>query len=118
MSILLLSADLATSSKLSAAASRQGNTLGVAYSVEALLEKSAAQPASLVILDLSLAGLVVANVLMKLRSLPTPPSAVIAFGPHVHENLLAAANAAGCDRVLSRGQMIGRAEEILAEFAT
>lgn len=118
MHAALLCSDLATSSKLSAAAARQGSALSVAYSVEALLEKSAAQPASLVILDLSHAGLPVADVLIKLRSLPTPPCAVIAFGPHVHENLLAAATAAGCDRVLSRGQMIGHAEEILTEFAT
>jgi DNA-binding NarL/FixJ family response regulator len=117
MHVVLLCSDLATSSKLSAAATRQGLTLAVAFSVEALLKNSAAQPTGLVILDLSFAGLVVADALARLRSLPLPPGAVIAFGPHVHENLLAAASAAGCDRVLSRGQMIGRAEEIFVEFA-
>ena len=114
---MLLCSDLATTSRLTAAATRQGIALGVAFSVDALLDKAAAQPTTLVILDLSLAGLVAADVLARLRSLPTPPAAVIAFGPHVHENLLAAARAAGCDRVFSRGQLLGRAEEILAEFA-
>ncbi len=39
--------------------------------------------------------------------------AIIAFGPHVHENLLAAARAAGCDDVLSRGQFFGQLDAIL-----
>jgi hypothetical protein len=38
---------------------------------------------------------------------------VIAFGPHVHEDRLAAARAAGCDSVLSRGQFFSQAENVL-----
>jgi hypothetical protein len=39
---------------------------------------------------------------------------VVAFGPHVHETLLVAAEAAGCDLVLSRGQFFSRLDEIVS----
>ena len=53
----LLSGDLATSSKVAAAAARQNVPLEVALSAAALVEKAAAAQADLVILDLSSAGL-------------------------------------------------------------
>jgi hypothetical protein len=39
----------------------------------------------------------------------------IAFGPHVHEERLAAARHAGCDRVVSRRQFFSQLDTILAE---
>ena len=38
---------------------------------------------------------------------------VVAFGPHVHEQRLAAARDAGCDLVVSRGQFFSQLETIL-----
>ena len=115
MLVLLLSGDLATSSKVAAAAARQNVPLEVALSAAALVEKAAAAQADLVILDLSSAGLDARAVISQLRELTSAPRAIIAFGPHVHEALLAAAKDAGCDRVLSRGQFHARVDEILAE---
>jgi len=38
---------------------------------------------------------------------------VVAFGPHVHEERLAAAREAGCDEVLSRGEFFARVNAIV-----
>jgi CheY-like chemotaxis protein len=113
MPVLLLSGDLATASKVVAAAARQSVTLDVAPSVDALLEKVAAGQADLVILDLSTAGLDARTVVEQLRELSNAPRAIVAFGPHVHEALLAAAKDAGCDRVLSRGQFHAQVDSLL-----
>jgi hypothetical protein len=42
------------------------------------------------------------------------PLAILAYGPHVHEDRLAAARAAGCDAVVSRGQLDREADSLLA----
>jgi hypothetical protein len=117
MSTALLCADLVVSSKISAAAARCDMELVVAPSADSMLTSLADKPVSLAIIDLSCSGGAVESIVPRLRGLATPPKFVIAFGPHVHEQLLAAAAAAGCDRVLSRGQMIGQAEAILDEYA-
>ncbi|MBI2823988.1 MAG: response regulator transcription factor [Planctomycetia bacterium] len=114
MPALLLTTDLATSSKVSAAAARQGTRLAVAMSVEALCDKAAAEGFDIAILDLSAAGLDVRALVRRLRALPAPPRAILAFGPHVHESLLAAAREAGCDAVVSRGQFHAQVDRILA----
>lgn len=113
MPALLLTADLACSSKTSGAAARAGAELAVAMSVAALLEKAAALKPETVILDLTAPGLIPAEVVRQLKALPSAPR-VIAFGPHVHEDKLAAAAEAGCDAVLSRGQFHAQAEQWLA----
>ena len=38
---------------------------------------------------------------------------VVAFGPHVHEERLAAAREAGCDVVVSRGKFFAELDAIL-----
>jgi hypothetical protein len=38
---------------------------------------------------------------------------VVAFGPHVHEERLAAARNAGCDEVVSRGEFFARLDAIV-----
>ena len=114
MSALLLTTDLATSSKVAGAATRQGVPLAVAMSVEALCDKAAAGTWDLVILDLGVAGLDLLTLVPRLRALSNPPRAILAFGPHVHEALLAAAREAGCDTVVSRGQFHVQVDRILA----
>ncbi|HVU86813.1 MAG TPA: hypothetical protein VHD36_05800 [Pirellulales bacterium] len=112
--ILLLSSDLATSSKVAGAAARQGAKLEVALDAAALVEKAATLLPKLVILDLSTPRTDVAAVVREFTAkIPIRP-AIIAFGPHVHEGLLAAARTAGCDRVLSRGQFHAQVDELLS----
>ncbi len=114
MSILLLTADLATSSKVTGAAARQGAQLTVAPSVDRLCELAAAGPVELVLLDLTFAELELGELIPRLRALAHPPGAIVAFGPHVHEARLAEARAAGCDEVLSRGQFYAQVDQVLA----
>lgn len=116
MAALLLTADLACSSKASGAAARAGVDLGVAMSLAALMEKASRRKAEVVILDLTAPGLDIANVVGQLQALPSPPGAVIAFGPHVHEDKLAAAAEAGCDLVISRGQFHAQLEQLLSHY--
>lgn len=115
MSALLLTADLACSSKVAGAAARAGAELTTAMSVAALFDRMADRPARLVLLDLTAPGLEPAAIVGKLKALPAPPAAVIAFGPHVHEAKLAAAAEAGCDEVLARGAFYGQVEQLLAK---
>ena len=115
MSAILLTADLACSSKAAGAAARAGVELATAMSVAALLDKLASRPAELVLLDLTAPGLDLAELVGRIKSSANPPPAVIAFGPHVHEAKLAAAAEAGCDEVLARGQFYAQLERLLAE---
>ena len=117
MTALALISDLLMQSQVSAAATRAGAELHVAFSDEALLSKADATPPRLVILDLSHPGLDPAALLARLKPLLVEGATVIAFGPHVHKAKLEAAAAAGCDLVISRGQFHAQMGELLAQFA-
>ncbi len=117
MSVLLLTADLMTASKVSAAAQRGGYAFETAASSQALIDKAQNQRPALVIVDLTLPGLDIASLVPALRKLEEPPRAIIAFGPHVHVGRLAAAQQAGCDDVFARGQFHGQLDEILRRNA-
>lgn len=70
---------------------------------------AAATGADLVVVDLGRPG--VLTVLEVLAEIAVP---TIGFGSHVDRDLLAAATAAGCDRVLARSVFFARAAELLA----
>lgn len=97
------------------AAQRAGRTLET-FATEAQLmlrlEKSAS---AWVAVDLTTPGLKIAALVETLRGLAEPPSAIVAFGPHVQNVRLDAARAAGCDAVLTRGQFHSQLESILRE---
>jgi CheY-like chemotaxis protein len=114
MDVLLLTADLTTSSSVTGAAEGQGLSLVVALHVEGMLATLKGDPARLVILDLAAVDLDVADVVARLRDLPNPPVRIAAFGPHVQEARLAAARQAGCDHVLSRGAFFAQLDEIVS----
>jgi DNA-binding NarL/FixJ family response regulator len=101
---------------MSAAAQRASVPLDMASSIDALLTKAEAGRPQLVILDLSHAGLDPSQVAKRLGAL-VPGVAIVAFGPHVHRERLAAATEAGCDLVVSRGQFHAEMDSILARFA-
>lgn len=117
MAALALISDLMMQSQASAAATRAGAELQVAFSDEALLSKAEATPPRLVILDLSHPGLDPTALMVRLKPLLVEGAKVIAFGPHVHKARLEAAAAAGCDLVISRGQFHAQMDELLARFA-
>jgi CheY-like chemotaxis protein len=102
-----------TQSRVAAATEHSGTSLQVASDGTDLVAKCAELAAPIVLLDLTLTSLDVAAVVAQLKSLPDARPVVIAFGPHVHESLLAAAEEAGCDEVLSRGQFFGQLDAML-----
>jgi CheY-like chemotaxis protein len=115
MAVVALVSDLALQSQLRAAASRTNVELVVANSVEAMLERVAAQAPVSVILDLSHPGLDPRLVVEQIRAV-SPSLPVAAFGPHVHVERLDAARQAHCDPVLSRGQFHSQMDAILRQL--
>jgi len=113
MSVLFLTADLATSSKVTGAAARQGVPLTVAMNADRLCELAEATPPRMVLLDLTFTGVSPAELVPRLRALPRPPLSIVAFGPHCHEARLAEAVEAGCDAVMSRGQFYAQVDQVL-----
>jgi CheY-like chemotaxis protein len=117
MEILFLTTDLLFSSRVSGAAARAGLTLQTVASPAALLElAAAAEESPLALLDLNSPGVDPVELAPALRALSNPPRAIIAYGPHVQEERLAAATAARCDEVLTRGQFNARMDEMLANW--
>jgi CheY-like chemotaxis protein len=116
VSAIFLTADLVFSSRVTSLARQLGRTLAIAPTPQALLAKCSAEAVSLVLIDLSLPKLNTSELVLQLRALPSPPSAVVAYAPHVHENLLSAARDAGCTEVLTRGQFNDQIEQVLKEY--
>jgi CheY-like chemotaxis protein len=117
MEIIFLTTDLLFSSRVAGAAARAGLKLRTAASQATLLELAGAAEANpIVLLDLNSPGVAPTDVVPALRALPNPPRAIIAYGPHVQEDRLAAAKAAGCDEVLTRGQFNATMDDVLRKW--
>jgi CheY-like chemotaxis protein len=118
-SILFLTTDLVFSSRVAGAAALAGLKLKVASNQAALLAVAATvQTDSIAVLDLSSPGVDPAQIVPALRAVPNPPRAIIAYGPHVQEDRLAAAAAAGCDEVLTRGQFNATMDDLLTKWCS
>ena len=115
MAAILLTADLACSSRATAAAASQGATCETAMSIERLRERVAAEPFRLVLIDLNMPGLDCAVLVPQLRATAASNPSIVTFGPHVHEAKLAAARTAGCDAVMARGQFYAQIDELLKQ---
>jgi DNA-binding NarL/FixJ family response regulator len=120
MTVLALCPDLMFSSKLSGAAQRGGWRLEVFSQAQSLVARCETAPdeasgdATLIVLDLTTAGLQPDRLIPQLRAAEYPPRAILAFGPHVHTGRLDAAKAAGCDAVFTRGHFNSEMDAILA----
>lgn len=119
MSVLFLTDDLMFSSRVASAAQVAGVPLVVAPSVDALLERSPATGVLLILIDLSVPACQLDQILSVVSQLRAhaPGARLIAFGPHVWEDKLAAAREAGCDEVLARGQFNQQMSLILESVA-
>lgn len=104
MPVYYLTSDLLFSSRVAGAASNLGVDLQVVGSVAQLLQRANVSiDCKLVLVDLTLSSLELDAAVQAIRE-HLPQAKIVAYGPHVHEERLAAAAAAGCDEVLSRGQ--------------
>jgi DNA-binding NarL/FixJ family response regulator len=113
MKIVLLSNDLTVLSRVEGAASRVGQTVRSASSEALAIELCEDDDARTLVVDLSMQSVDLASLVNQLRANESSATRVVAFGPHVHEQRLAAAREAGCDLVVSRGQFLSQLETIL-----
>ncbi|TWU25521.1 hypothetical protein [Bythopirellula polymerisocia] len=114
MPIVLVSRDLMLSSKLEGVARSLGQTLKSVGSGAAALGN--AEERQVIVVDLELPGLDIAALVKGIKNRTQQPDKVIAYAPHVRTEKLAAAKEAGCDLVVSRGQIMSDAESILRRF--
>jgi hypothetical protein len=119
MTVAFLTADLVFPSRVAGITQRLGAELIVAATIESLaakLEKAA--PPVIALLDLNSMGADPSTIVPRLKALANPPSKIIAFGPHVHEARLAAAEMAGCDLVLTRGQFDAQMDRLITDCSS
>jgi CheY-like chemotaxis protein len=117
VTIAFLTSDLVFPSRVAGIAARLGTQQITAATVESLTAKLESISGPVVaLLDLNSPTIDPSAVVAGLKSLPNPPRSIVAFGPHVHEAKLAAATAAGCDLVLTRGQFSSQIDELLSSL--
>jgi CheY-like chemotaxis protein len=109
----LLSDDLMFTSRITGTARDLGLTVQPARSVAALEGLVQKQTPRCVLLDLANAGLVVADLVPRLKSQAGPPF-IVAYGSHVDAPALKAAREAGCDLVLPRSKFVEELPRALA----
>ncbi len=118
MLIAFLTNDLVFPSRIAPIALRldaKFQTVGNADSLASAVQ-SADRNSTVVLLDLNLRSADPSVIVPQLKALANSPRAILAFGPHVHVAKLAAAEAAGCDVVLTRGQFDSQMESLLAKL--
>lgn len=111
MSVIFLSSDLMFASRLLGAGQVLDVRVSVAARPAALAEKLTGD-CKLVLIDLSLDGLDLPAAVAAVRA-AAAQARIVAFGAHVNEAALAAAEAAACDVVLTRGQFHKQYAELL-----
>jgi CheY-like chemotaxis protein len=102
---LLLCDDLLFRSRITGTAEALGLTVHTVRTADELLRQAEEHPPACVLLDLHNPGLVVADVVARLKQ-QDPPPRIIAYGSHVEAATLRQAREAGCDRVLPRSQFV------------
>jgi CheY-like chemotaxis protein len=117
MAVVLLSGDLMGASRIDGAARLAGVGYRMVGTVDAAIEACRAVSATLILVDLATPGIDVVTLVERAQASSERPPTIVAYGPHVHEAILAAAESAGCDQVMSRGQFMSRVDAIIAEHA-
>ena len=111
--VLLISSDLMASSRLAGAVRSAGAELET-------LARAAGVPRAgafdIVLLDLQSLAADTASLVARARELGGPAAKVVAFGPHVWQDRLDAAVAAGADEAVSRGAMMGDVAAVIRRW--
>ena len=112
MKLLLLSHDLMIGARVEGTARQLGLTMVTVRDQQAAVDAASVGDCRVLIVDLSSPGLNIGDLMESVKEhLP-----VVTCAPHVHEQRLAAAREAGCDAVVTRGQLDRGLEEILAKL--
>ena len=112
MASVYFTTDLIFLSRVQAAARSAGVQLLTVASGAALRESMTDNDVRLVILDLTAPGCDLAALVPAVRQ-AAPDACIVTYAPHVMKAKLAAAQAAGCDQVLTRGQFDSRLVDLL-----
>ena len=110
----LLTDDLMFIPRVTGAVESAGHALQVSGSTAAVIDALAASPVQLLLIDLSTRSLDLPELLDSLCTESRP--AVLAYGPHVQEDRLAAARDAGCDLVVPRSRFSGELPALLSSL--
>lgn len=111
MRVLLITNDLMARSQIEGAVRRADGELIVASSAANLPAEETLAAIDYVVIDLSTLDGAVTEVVKRIRSASS--AKIAAFAPHVHEARLASASEAGCDEVVSRGQIEARVSQLM-----
>jgi DNA-binding NarL/FixJ family response regulator len=103
MRCLYITTDLFFSSRVCSLARDQNISVEVVSSFEIAAERLPDDDIKLALLDLTPLGANVAQSVTQLKQIQ-PDLRIIAYGPHVDDELLTAARQAGCDEVMPRSQ--------------
>jgi DNA-binding NarL/FixJ family response regulator len=112
--LLLASSDLILASQLEAPARAAGLAVAVASSVEAISSALANARPEVVVLDLADSAFPFEETLQIVRT-AAPEARVLAFYPHVRDELRKAAEGAGCDLILPRSRFLMRPADALRQ---
>jgi len=108
--VLILCKDLMLSSQIHGAVQRAGRRGRTCLSISGCLQQLNAAPVSYLIVDLETPELDP----VQLKEAIGPECRIIGYAPHVREELFEAAQAAGWDAALTRGQAVRKIETILS----
>lgn len=115
--ILVLTADLMSSTRVHDTLSRLGYQVKVAEDDEEMMALLGQAPAGLIIIDLAAPGLSLPNLVQEANG-KLPQTPILAFGSHMDTQRLAAATAAGCTKVVSRSRFFTEMASLIHSFFT
>ena len=113
-SCLIMSNDFFFGSRLCEAVKDHGHQVTIATTLDASTVATAESSWQLVLFDLTLQAITIEEIAAWRKKL-TPTPALVAFGPHVRTGQLGRAKEAGCDLVLTRGQLDQQLQLVLNE---
>lgn len=104
---LALTADLIFASRIQGAARSAGVPVRIVRTGKDIVDSARAEVPRVILLDLEARRVNIVGVIEELRADETTASVpIVVFGPHVEGEALAAARAAGADRVMARSAFV------------
>lgn len=113
--VVLFSNDLTVLSRVEGAATRLDKNVRSVSTAAQLADCGGEGAPELLIIDLSSPSVDIEKLVAQWKMQAASATRIVAFGPHVHEERLAAARQAGCDVVVSRGQFFSQLESIVGQ---